>query len=641
VLKETIKELEDQRKEAVVMVGDLSRAQISEIRQLARNPPEAIRRTLSAVWLLLHTERFRGRPNVRFDETKDWKLLQRMLGEDGFVKSILDFDTERLAEVSQVPIYVGSAYLGMRWENNTHYEGLDTSNGSHTLHQALSRTASQVSLANGSGRKGSKPKVRSDSTSHLRRRSGSSQALRPLDIDSVSRASFPCGKLLQWMQRLVVEAIERERLQSILTPIESELQAAEVSQKSVAAEVAEVEKAIAAANAASAATNATCERAPSLADTSASPRLVEKIGGPDWRRRHMLPMLPGRTAATVPNPSSPREQTLSARRAGARSRRTPRPLPPVQTPTPSPSSPSPEGILSAGLLSSPRGMFARPVSRTSWHRTHSHNVLGTYEGHGNHAGPVPFAGMPKLVEDKLVGTKVELHVTGNLNSVRQKLARIRVPFCRNRADVSESDRVQAEALAGIRAVLGEHRGRVKIRLVGHCEQIERRDTDVERSSAVSQWLQANAGFPAGWLRVEGKAATQDVGRFVVPKVIQELVPLHGPISAEVAAFSAPVGLYFEAHEARPTREAVAILTEMARWLAAEAWMAVETTGACIEGHVDPAEAPELALERAGAVQKALVRLGVDARRLRAQGRGSLCLLSKHSAPNRRVEIHLD
>jgi len=252
-----------------------------------------------------------------------------------------------------------------------------------------------------------------------------------------------------------------------------------------------------------------------------------------------------------------------------------------------------------------------------------------------HAGPAPFAGMPKLVEEKLLGTKVELDVTGSLTSVRQKLSRLRVPFCRNRADVSESDRAQAEAVAGIRDVLGEHRGRLKLRLVGHCEQIERRGTDLERSSAVSQWLQANAGFPAGWLRVEGKAATQDGGRFVVPRPVQELVPLCGPISAEVAAFSAPVGLYFEANEARPTREAVPILAEMARWLAAEA------TGACIEGHADPAEAPELALERASAVQKALVRLGVDARRLRPQGRGSLCLLSKHSAPNRRVEIHLD
>jgi len=243
--------------------------------------------------------------------------------------------------------------------------------------------------------------------------------------------------------------------------------------------------------------------------------------------------------------------------------------------------------------------------------------------------------MPKLIDDRLLGTKVELDVTGSLTSVRQKLARLRVPFCRNCADVSESKRAQAEALAGIRDVLGEHRGRLKLRLVGHCEHSERRGTDVERSSAVLQWLQANTSFPAGWFRVEGRAATQDGGRFMVPSPVQELVPLCGPISAEVAAFSAPVGLYFEAHEAQPTREAVPILAEMARWLAAEA------TSACIEGHADPAEAPELALGRARAVQKTLVRLGVDARRLRLQGRASLCLLSKHSTPNRRVEIHLD
>lgn len=619
-LKDAIKELEDHRKHAAAMVGDLSRCQVSEIRQYARNPPEAIRRTLSATWLLLHTERFRGRPNVRFDETKDWRLLQRMLGEDGFVTSILEFDTMRLAEVPQVPIYVGSAYLGLKWENNTHYEGLGTATGSHMLQQALSRTASQASLANGSNRRESRPV-------HLRRSSrlSSSQMLRPLDVDSVSRASIPCGKLLQWMQRLVVEAIERDRLQSLLDPIESELQAAEVSQKAVSTEVAEVETAIAAAS-------ALCKRTPSPRSNLLATQ-TEKIGGPGWRRRHMLPML------CSPSPSSPREQaSSSARRAGARSRRTPRELPPVQTPTPGPS-PAPEDSPAGGLLNSPKGFFPRPVSRSNWHRSHSalsvHNLHGAHEGHGSHAGPAPFAGMPKLVEDKLLGTKVELDVTGSLTSVRQKLARLRVAFVRNRADVSESDRGQAEVLAGIRALLGEHRGRLKLRLVGHCEHNERRGTDLERSAAVSQWLQATAGFPAGWLRVEGKAATQDGGRFVVPSPVRELVPLCGPISAEVAAFSAPVGVYFEAHESRPTREAVPILAEMARWLAAEA------TSAFIEGHSDPDEASDLALERAGAVQKALVRHGVDARRLRSQGRGSLCLLSKHSAPNRRVEIHLD
>lgn len=342
----------------------------------------------------------------------------------------------------------------------------------------------------------------------------------------------------------------------------------------------------------------------------------------------MLPML------CSPSPTSPREQTLSARR-GARTRRTPRPLPPVQTPTPAPTGTSPEEILPVDMLNSPRGMFARPASRSSWHRAHSalsvHNLHSAHEGHGT----APFAGMPKLVEDKLMNAKVELDITGSLSSVRQKLARLRVPFCRNRADVSESDRAQAEALAGIKAALTEHRGRLKLRLVGHCEHNERRGTDVERSTAVAQWLQATAGFPAGWLRIEGKAATQDGGRYVVPSPVQELVPLRGPISPEVAAFSAPVGLYFEANETRPTREAGPILAEMARWLASEA------KSACIEGHADPAEAPDLALERANAVQKALVRLGVEGRRLRLQGRGSLCLLSKHSAPNRRVEIHLD
>merc|ERR1740117_1554842 len=44
-----------------VAPADLTKAQISEVRQLARNPPEHVRRALTAIWLVLHSDRFRGK----------------------------------------------------------------------------------------------------------------------------------------------------------------------------------------------------------------------------------------------------------------------------------------------------------------------------------------------------------------------------------------------------------------------------------------------------------------------------------------------------------------------------------------------------------------------------------------------------
>jgi len=241
--------------------------------------------------------------------------------------------------------------------------------------------------------------------------------------------------------------------------------------------------------------------------------------------------------------------------------------------------------------------------------------------------------------------KVELDVTGSLSSIRERLMRLRVNFVgHNSVTVDEND-VAQKALAQIQQILREHRGRLKLRLVGHCVLGEREGVDQARGAAVAEWLvqaAAEAGgrrsiggmsISKGLFRVEG-GGKSDLGRCVVPVPIRELVPLYGPISREVASFSAPVGIYFEAKDAELLKEGLAIVAEMAVWLKDEA-------GTCsIEGHTDRVEHQDVAMRRAHAVKTELVRLGVPARKLKLCPRDATCPLSQHSAPNRRVEIHL-
>jgi hypothetical protein len=60
------------RQEAAEQVGSITKRQLSEIKQMTRSPPDSIRRTMMAAWLLLHGKRFQGKPTVSFDETKAW-----------------------------------------------------------------------------------------------------------------------------------------------------------------------------------------------------------------------------------------------------------------------------------------------------------------------------------------------------------------------------------------------------------------------------------------------------------------------------------------------------------------------------------------------------------------------------------------
>lgn len=233
--------------------------------------------------------------------------------------------------------------------------------------------------------------------------------------------------------------------------------------------------------------------------------------------------------------------------------------------------------------------------------------------------------------------RIELDVSGCLTSVRQQLAKLRVPFSKGHSALPSSGEPQEPlaTLARLVALLKEHRGRLKLRLVGHCELGERSGLDLERADAAFSWL-SEAGISPGILRVDGVNLGDGCGgRCVVPQAVQELVPLYGPITPELAAASAPVGLYFEAKSAAPGQEAMAILTEMA------AWLQDEDAAVVVEGHTDRNESVELSSRRAHATREILVRLGVSPKRVLTESCGAAYPLSRqHNAPNRRVELHV-
>lgn len=199
-LQEAIEHLGEARAKAAEEVGGLSKRQLSEIRRLLRSPPEPVKRTLAACWLLLHCQRFKDKPSaVRFDEKTDWPRCQRMLVDEGFIASVLSFDSKQLDEVPSVPACVAQS-LGI------------ADAGAPKVRPALRRSAT-VPV---------KPQP-------------------PLDIAAVLRASEPCGPLLHWVQALIVEHTERIKLQAELTEAVAARTKAESSEAEAEADLAEAE----------------------------------------------------------------------------------------------------------------------------------------------------------------------------------------------------------------------------------------------------------------------------------------------------------------------------------------------------------------------------------------------------------------
>lgn len=205
-LQKALESLADARLRAAEEVGGLSKKQLAEIRQLLRSPPEPVKRTLAAAWLLLHSHRFKDKPAsaVRFDEKADWPRCQKMLVDEGFVSSVLSYDAKQLDEAPAVAAHVATVYFGLS-------------------------TGTASTPAPGAS---AKPGLRRSATVPVK---------APLELPAVARASAPCETLLRWVQELVAEHVSRVRLQEALRAAEAKAADAEAAEATAEADVAEAE----------------------------------------------------------------------------------------------------------------------------------------------------------------------------------------------------------------------------------------------------------------------------------------------------------------------------------------------------------------------------------------------------------------
>jgi len=92
----------------------VTKLEIAEVRHLTRIPPEHIRRTLIAVWLVLNCERYRGKTSIQVDETRVWQLCQKMLGDNNFTSRLQQFDPTILDGIPYLTLYIARTYLGFQ-----------------------------------------------------------------------------------------------------------------------------------------------------------------------------------------------------------------------------------------------------------------------------------------------------------------------------------------------------------------------------------------------------------------------------------------------------------------------------------------------------------------------------------------------
>jgi len=109
-IEEQIRVTRETRLEAVKAVQGLTRMSVDEVKAMKNRPPRIVRRALEAVYTVLHCQRWlegmRG-----FDVTKEWHRIQRMLSNDGFVQSVLQFNVAGLDVVPHVVDFLVAKYF--------------------------------------------------------------------------------------------------------------------------------------------------------------------------------------------------------------------------------------------------------------------------------------------------------------------------------------------------------------------------------------------------------------------------------------------------------------------------------------------------------------------------------------------------
>lgn len=167
--------------EDAMSVNELSSKDMDEIRRL-NNPPFVVRRTLEAVFLLLHA----GRPTLRL-APPEWARVQRMLADADFISKMLKFEAEALQRHSALTAYVASEYF-------------------------LPQEQQQQQTAGSEGRRGSVAgglvRRRTYDGAAYRRLSSGLNEVEPLTFARVLRANRATAALFRWSALQLVQALE-------------------------------------------------------------------------------------------------------------------------------------------------------------------------------------------------------------------------------------------------------------------------------------------------------------------------------------------------------------------------------------------------------------------------------------------------
>lgn len=269
-LQSCIDESCDAHPQQLPSLAEITRSQLSEARQLARSPPEHVRRTLTAVWLVLNSDRFRGKTSIQLNEERTWHQCQKMLADTGFVSRLQSFDAASLDEVPHLTVHIARIYLGCQDSDISPCEEKSASScedSQHFASQGLTRCATAPCLTSqhrqqgglhhsdsvGSLRNTSLRQkhngLRSDPWADMRagaflentrtmrlsasrpstcsRPSSKFVVLAPLDLEDVQHASGPCGAIFRWLRALVLARVKPANLQLQLAAARKELADAE------------------------------------------------------------------------------------------------------------------------------------------------------------------------------------------------------------------------------------------------------------------------------------------------------------------------------------------------------------------------------------------------------------------------------
>eukprot|EP00929_Paragymnodinium_shiwhaense_P071667 TRINITY_DN36416_c0_g2_i1.p1 TRINITY_DN36416_c0_g2~~TRINITY_DN36416_c0_g2_i1.p1 ORF type:complete len:595 (+),score=184.41 TRINITY_DN36416_c0_g2_i1:85-1869(+) len=244
------------RSQALEGIGSISKRQLAEVKQLTRSPPDSVRRTVVALYLLLRCDKFKGpKAVVKFDDNKDWPLCQKALADDSFINKVSGFDIGCLDSSPQVPLHIGTQIFGLLSGGQTPSKpSTPTGKSEKTDFLASGELSASRKLE---ALKAPSPPALSRANSAVRSslnfKKGSSLyaaaaqvvgVKKFLDVEAVAYASAPCGALAKWVLEVVREHLARTRLLAELQRLEEELAEAEARKAELELQAAEADEAL-------------------------------------------------------------------------------------------------------------------------------------------------------------------------------------------------------------------------------------------------------------------------------------------------------------------------------------------------------------------------------------------------------------